>query len=310
MNLLYLKYAVEVAACGSINKAAEKLYIGQPNLSRAIKELETSLGVSIFDRSSKGMEITPDGEVFLGYAKSILRQVDSVEGMFKKGSSTKLKFSISVPRASYIGTAFTSFSKMIGKDDDVKLYYREGGQLDAIRSILQDDYKLGIIRYAETFDRYYKSLLDDKELNYELVSEFKYKLLVSKKSRLTKLEKVTLSDLADFIEVMHADQTTSSPSLPDMKKDDLSEDIDIRRRIYIFERASQFELLSENTDTFMWVSPVPKKLLDSYNLTEIECTGNHKTYKDVIIYRNDYKLSQLDKLFISELCRIRREVFN
>ena len=59
MNLLYLKYAVEVAACGSINKAAEKLYIGQPNLSRAIKELESSLGVTIFGRSSKGMEITP-----------------------------------------------------------------------------------------------------------------------------------------------------------------------------------------------------------------------------------------------------------
>lgn len=74
MNLLYLKYAVEVAACGSINKAAEKLYIGQPNLSRAIKELESSLGVTIIGRSSKGMEITPDGEIFLGYAKSILKQ--------------------------------------------------------------------------------------------------------------------------------------------------------------------------------------------------------------------------------------------
>ena len=87
MNLLYLKYAVEVAACGSINKAAEKLYIGQPNLSRAIKELESSLGVTIFGRSSKGMEITPDGEIFLGYAKSILKQVDAVEGLFKSCAS-------------------------------------------------------------------------------------------------------------------------------------------------------------------------------------------------------------------------------
>ena len=97
MNLLYLKYAVEVAACGSINKAAEKLYIGQPNLSRAIKELESSLGVNIFDRSSKGMEITPDGEVFLGYAKSILKQVDSLETMFRAGASNKVRFSAIVP---------------------------------------------------------------------------------------------------------------------------------------------------------------------------------------------------------------------
>ena len=62
MNLLHMKYAVEVARTGSINQAAEKLLIGQPNLSRAIKELESSLGVTIFKRSAKGMKLTPDGE--------------------------------------------------------------------------------------------------------------------------------------------------------------------------------------------------------------------------------------------------------
>ena len=73
MNLVHLKYAVEVAETGSINKASEKLYVSQPNLSRAIKELEASLGVTIFDRSAKGMVLTPDGEVFVRYARSILR---------------------------------------------------------------------------------------------------------------------------------------------------------------------------------------------------------------------------------------------
>ena len=63
MNLVHLKYAVEVAETGSINKASEKLYVSQPNLSRAIKELEASLGVTIFDRSAKGMVLTPEGEL-------------------------------------------------------------------------------------------------------------------------------------------------------------------------------------------------------------------------------------------------------
>ena len=72
MNLVHLKYAVEVAETGSINKASEKLYVSQPNLSRAIKDLEASLGVTIFDRSAKGMVLTPDGEVFVRYARSIL----------------------------------------------------------------------------------------------------------------------------------------------------------------------------------------------------------------------------------------------
>ena len=106
MNLLHMKYAVEIAEAGSINKAAERLYVGQPNLSRAVKELESSLGVSIFDRSSKGMFLTPDGEVFIRSAKNILKQVDEVEGMFQKDMVRKKRFSISVPRASYVADAF------------------------------------------------------------------------------------------------------------------------------------------------------------------------------------------------------------
>ena len=109
MNLAHLKYAVEVANTGSINKAAENLFIGQPNLSRAIKELESSLNITIFTRSVKGMELTPEGEIFIKYAKSILKQVDDVESMFLGISQPKKTFSVSVPRASYIGMALPIF---------------------------------------------------------------------------------------------------------------------------------------------------------------------------------------------------------
>ena len=84
MNLLHMKYAVEIAETKSINKAAEKLYVGQSALSRAIKELEASLGVVLFERSAKGMFLTPDGETFVRYAKSVLKQVDAIENLFKK----------------------------------------------------------------------------------------------------------------------------------------------------------------------------------------------------------------------------------
>ena len=72
MNVLHMKYAVEIANAGSINKASEQLFIAQPNLSRAIKELESDLGITIFERSSKGIKTTPEGEEFIGYAKTIL----------------------------------------------------------------------------------------------------------------------------------------------------------------------------------------------------------------------------------------------
>ena len=94
MNLLHIKYAVEVAEAGSINQAAEKLLTGQPNLSRAIKELESSIGITIFERSAKGMRLTSDGEIFMNYAKNILRQVDAIEEAFSKGIVNCRRFSL------------------------------------------------------------------------------------------------------------------------------------------------------------------------------------------------------------------------
>ncbi len=109
MNLMHLKYAAEIAKTGSLNKAAESLYMGQPNLSRAIKELEANLGSTIFERSPKGMVLTQDGEVFLGYANRILSQIDEIESIYKSNGPSKQKFSISVPRAGYISDAFVRF---------------------------------------------------------------------------------------------------------------------------------------------------------------------------------------------------------
>jgi len=79
MNVLHMKYTVEIARTGSINKASEALLVAQPNLSRAVKELEGSLGIIIFDRSSKGMTLTADGENFVRYAQKILNQIHTWE---------------------------------------------------------------------------------------------------------------------------------------------------------------------------------------------------------------------------------------
>ena len=99
MNILHLRYAVEVARLGSLNKAAETLLVAPPNISRSIKELEADLGIVIFNRSAKGMELTPDGEEFLDYAQDILRRIEKMEQSYRDGSHKKRRFSISVPRA-------------------------------------------------------------------------------------------------------------------------------------------------------------------------------------------------------------------
>ena len=180
MNILHLKYAVEVAKAGSLSKAAEALYMNQPNLSRAIKELEASLGITIFGRSAKGVYVTPEGEEFLGYARKILSQIDEVEAIYKSGAPVRQRFSISVPRASYISAAFAQFSKRLGPER-AEIFYKETNAMRVIRNILTADYKLGILRYASNYDKYFKEMLDEKGLTGELVTEFHYVLLMNEK---------------------------------------------------------------------------------------------------------------------------------
>lgn len=278
--------------------------IAAPNISRSIKELESDLGITIFERTQNGMKLTPEGEEFIDFAKGILSQIDAVEKFYKAGSPKKQKFSISVPRACYISEAFAEFSKSLPKDA-TEIFYKETNSQRTINNMINHDYKLGIIRYAENYDKYFKSMLEEKDFRYELVTEFTYKLVMSSENPLASKENITFDDLADYIEIAHADPYVPSMPISKVVKEELPDNIE--RRIFIFERASQFELLSRNPETFMWVSPIPQSLLDRYGLVQKECAANKKIYKDVLIYKNGYKLSKLDKQFITELCEAKRK---
>ena len=304
MNILHMKYAVEVAKAGSLNKAAQTLLIAQPNLSRSIKELEGELGITIFDRSAKGMKPTLEGEEFLGYAQNILRQIEQMEKMYKDTSVPKQRFSISVPRASYISEAFARFSCQLSPES-AELFYKETNSQRTIRNLLENDYRLGIIRYAENYDQYFRAMLDEKELNYETICEFTYQLLMSREHPLAEKANIAFDDLRPYIEIAHADPFVPSLPLSKVVKEELPDNIN--RRIFIYERASQFDLLSENPHTFMWISPVPDKLLSRYGLVQRKCNENQKIYRDVLIYRKGYRLTSLDQAFITELCMARRK---
>jgi DNA-binding transcriptional LysR family regulator len=299
LNILYLKYALEVAKTGSIMKAAERLYMAQPNLSRAIKELEGSLGITVFERTARGVIPTPDGEKLLQYAERILKQVDEVENMFKDGHTENRRFSVSVPRASYIAHAIAQLSKRIEPGQKTEIVYKETNSSRAINNVLHADYKLGIIRYAAKHDTYFKEMFEEKGLASELITEFKYKLVMNEKHPLADRSTVYFSDLEPYIEIAHGDPFVPSLSLAEVRKSELPDNTE--RRIFVFERASQFELLAENPDTFMWVSPMPDVLLGRYGLVQKKCPDNMKIYRDVLVHKKDYKLTELDKMFIEEL---------
>ncbi|MEE1187112.1 MAG: LysR family transcriptional regulator [Acutalibacteraceae bacterium] len=304
MNILHMKHALAVAKAGSLSKASQVLMIAAPNISRSIKELESELGILIFERTQNGMKLTPKGEEFITFAGNILEQIDEVENFYKTGVPKKQKFSISVPRACYISEAFAKFSKSLSKEP-AEVFYKETNSQRTINNMLNHEYKLGIIRYAENYDKYFKDMLEEKGFHYELVTEFTYSLIMSKESPLAQKEEITFDDLTNYIEIAHADPYVPSMPLSKVVKEELPDNIN--RRIFIFERASQVDLLNLNPETFMWVSPTPKSLLERYNLVQRKCAENKKIYKDVLIYKKGYKLSKLDRQFITELCESKRK---
>lgn len=307
MNILHLKYAVEVAKTRSISKAAENLYMGQPNLSRAIKELEESLGIVIFKRTSKGITTTPDGDEFLRSAQRIVAQVDEVEEHYRNKRSHKQMFSVCVPRASYISAAMTEFSKSILPTEPAEIFYKETDSAETIAAVARGDCRLGIVRYQADLEKYFSDLFREKKLAYETAAEFSYRMLLRKDDPLAEKEEISPDDLKSYIEVTHEDAYVPPLPLIGITKTELSDSVD--KHIYVFERSAQLELIAGVPGTFMWVSPMPRRLLDKYGLTTRECSHSTRVIKDALIYRKDYKLTAIDKQFITELCSAKHDCF-
>jgi len=295
MNILHLKYAIEIAKSGSINKASEILRMGQPNLSRAIKELESSLGVAIFERTARGMIVTPAGEEFLNYASNILRQIDEIKSLYKPGHGKLQRFSVSVPRSDYINRAFARFSCMIGPEA-ANIVFRETDAYDTIRSVVQGECQLGVIRYDSEEEYYFKALLDERRMCIKPVSEFTFRLTFSKNSRLCTLDTVKREDLEGLIEIERI-MNNMSDNLPARRSGPYSG----KRKIKTVGRTIRFELLSENPETFAFLAPISQETLRRYDLVQREFPEETRVYKDILIYRNGYTLTPLDKAFISEL---------
>ena len=299
MNLIHLKYALEVDKTRSISKAAENLFMGQPNLSRAIKELEESLGITIFKRTSKGIIPTPKGEEFLMYARNIMEQVNEMEAMYNNSADDKQTFSISIPRASYIADAFTKFIRLIDVSKPIEFYFKETNSMRAINNILQENFNLAIIRYQTDFEHYFLAMLNEKGLKYRDIREFVYLSLMSVNHPLAYKEDLDIKELSQYIEIVHGDPYVPSMPIADVKKAEFSDLVN--KRIFIYERGSQFDLLCNVPQTYMWVSPMPGKTLERYGLVQKKCKSFDRRYKDILVFRKDYRFTELDNLFLKEL---------
>lgn len=306
MNIAHLRYAVEVERTGSITQAAENLYMGQPNLSKAIKELEESVGILLFKRSSKGVAPTKKGAEFLQYARNILAQIEEMEAHYRPENPDKQRFNICVPRGSYIANAFAQFVSTLDMNKEIDVNFKETNSMRAIHSVAEGEFDMGIIRYQTAYESYFLNFLQDKQLQYEPVWEFEYLALLSKEHPLAGRKTLLYSELAEHIEIAHGDLSIPYLSLNEVRQTEQAGRA--KKKIYVYERGSQFDLLTHIPATYMWVSPVPEETLTRYGLVQRRCSVADHKYKDILISPKGYQYTALEKAFIEKLYAVRDEV--
>lgn len=302
MNLSYLKYAAEVEKTGSITKAAQNFYMNQPHLSKIIRELERDLGCAIFDRTSRGMVPTKRGEEFLRYAKAILVQEEQIEALCQKSGERTLSISLSVPRATYISYGFAAFLREMDVCPTMKVQYLETNSRDTIRGVSGKTFDLGIIRCQSVYAPYYQKMLQDENLESKELWEFSCNLLMSASHPLADHESLTYLDLNGYTELVQGDM--QAPSFTFEADDSPSVSGSSTKVISIYDRGSQFELLRQLPGAFMWASPVPYDTLSTQNLVQRPCSCPGNLYKDILIYRNGYRLSREEQELVNCLFRL------
>lgn len=296
MNILHLRYAIEVDRTRSISKAAENLFMNQSNLSRSIRELEQSLGVTLFRRTSKGMTPTPQGEQFIAHAKEIVAKIDHVESLYKSGGDGKIRFALSAPRSESIASAFGKLAKEIPAGA-CELYYKETNPRDTVEDLLQSDYRLGILRYQTEYDPYFKAWLHEKDILCEPLAKHPAYLILSADDPLAERDEIDPEELAAYIQICYPDQTI--PTLSHTEAMEAQTVSGITRHIYVHDRASALELPSQIPNAFLWMPALSPEQLSRYRLVQIKHTD--KEYLDLLIYRKGYHMTPYDRRFVELL---------
>ena len=290
MNTLHFKYAVEVEKTRSITQAADNLYMAQPNLSKAIRELEDTLGITIFERTPKGVVPTKKGAEFLSYAKKILAQLDKMEALRDSGNADLRSFDLAAPYGGYIMDAFARFADALSSAE-VRLSFRETDTAEAVSRVAEDRSDLGIVRCRAGSVRYLQSYLAQKELSCEPIWEFTGVLLMARSHPLASFGAVTSDSLAEYIELRRGNETALG-----FFEEPQQEDTGVR----IYGCAGAEALLSRMTGSYMIVPPAPKSAYEKSSLIQ-KTYSEGLRYTDLLIYPKDSKLSELSLQFVDLL---------
>ena len=197
MTLQQLKYVTTIANIGSISEAAKRLFVSQPSLTKAIKELEKEMGITIFDRTNKGITVSKEGERFLGYARQVLEQAALLEEQYKSQSGGKKQFSVSTQHYSFAVNAFVELLKGAGIDQyDVSL--RETQTYEIIDDVAHMKSEIGLLFYNDFNRPVLEKLIHTNELTFTELFTAHPHIFIGKNHPLANKDVVSMDELENY----------------------------------------------------------------------------------------------------------------
>ena len=197
MTLQQLKYVTTIANIGSISEAAKRLFVSQPSLTKAIKELEKEMGITIFDRTNKGITVSKEGERFLGYARQVLEQAALLEEQYKSQSGGKKQFSVSTQHYSFAVNAFVELLKGAEIDQyDVSL--RETQTYEIIDDVAHMKSEIGLLYYNDFNRPVLEKLIHTNELTFTELFTVHPHIFIGKTHPLAHKEVVSMDELEEY----------------------------------------------------------------------------------------------------------------
>lgn len=197
MRIQQLQYIIKIVECGSMNEAAKQLFITQPSLSNAVKELEQEMGITIFIRNSKGITLTKDGVEFLSYARQIIEQTALLEDRYKNHNTSRELFSVSSQHYAFVVNAFVSLLKRADMTQ-YELFLRETRTWEIIDDVKNFRSEIGVLFINDYNRDVLTKLFEDNHLTVSTLFKTTPHIFISKSNPLANKTSLTIDDLLDF----------------------------------------------------------------------------------------------------------------
>lgn len=240
MTLQQLKYIVVIANSGTISSAAKSLFVSQPSLTKSIKELEKEIDITIFTRTNKGIQLSKEGEVFLGYARSVLEQVSLMEEKYKGSTSLggKKEFCISTQHYSFAVNAFVELIQKFGSDA-YDFSIRETQTYEIIDDVARMKSEIGVLYLNDFNEMALRKIIKANDLIFTELFTAKPHIFVSTGNPLSKKKEVTMEDLEDYPYLSFEQGSHNSFYY----SEEIFSTVERKKNIRVRDRATLFNLL-------------------------------------------------------------------